>query len=129
MSKNMRKIVIVISGLVVLTIGGYVGYETIFQHRHHNLTSTSSASENLLSLAGQTVSGAVFCSVEGMTCGECVHSVQTALSRVEGVEMVQVDLSSGTAEVIIAKGKSIKATELARAFDDTRFKLTGVKSL
>ena len=125
----MRKIVIVIGGLAVLTVGGYVGYEMIFQHRHHSLTSTSSTNEYLASFAGQTVSGVVFCNVEGMTCGGCVHSVQTALSRVEGVEMVQVDLSSGTAEVIIADGKSIKATELARALDDTRFKLTRVKSL
>jgi len=129
MSKNMRKLVIVISGLAVLTVGGYVGYETIFQHRHHNLTSTSSASENLVSLAGQTVSGAVFCNVEGMTCGGCVRSVQIALGRVRGVENVSVNLQAGTAEVRIAKGKSIKATDLARALDDTRFKLTRVKSL
>ncbi len=38
--------------------------------------------------------------VTGMTCGGCVHRVETALQQVEGVEGVSVDLKAGTAAIL-----------------------------
>jgi copper chaperone len=43
--------------------------------------------------------------VAGMTCGGCVRSVETKLSKVPGVESARVDLAAGKASV---------------AFDDSR---------
>jgi copper chaperone len=37
--------------------------------------------------------------VTGMTCGHCKAAVETALKNVEGVNLVQVDLASGKANV------------------------------
>lgn len=37
--------------------------------------------------------------ITGMTCGGCVQSVSRLLSRVEGVDGVEVDLASGEAHV------------------------------
>ena len=123
----MRKSIIIVGGLALLTVGAYGGYKTIFQGRQ-GPPPTSTTTEQA-AFTGQTVSGALFCSIEGMVCGTCVNSVQTALGDVEGVESVHVDLSAGTAEVAIAEGKSVEASELAKALEGTRFKLTDVKSI
>jgi copper ion binding protein len=37
--------------------------------------------------------------VEGMTCGGCVRSIEKKLSKVEGVEAAHVDLGTGKAIV------------------------------
>lgn len=37
--------------------------------------------------------------ITGMTCGGCVHRVETALLQLEGVERVSVDLKAGTAAI------------------------------
>lgn len=37
--------------------------------------------------------------IEGMTCGHCVHTVTKALSELDGVEDVHVELEGGRAEV------------------------------
>ena len=39
--------------------------------------------------------------VEGMSCNHCVMAVKNNLGSVEGVESVEVDLSSGIAEVLL----------------------------
>jgi len=39
--------------------------------------------------------------VEGMSCNHCVMAVKNSLRSVESVESVEVDLSSGTAEVLL----------------------------
>ena len=38
--------------------------------------------------------------VDGMTCGHCVNSVQTEVGKLEGVTDVAVDLSSGQVTVV-----------------------------
>ena len=128
MPKKISKRMMVVAGLAVIIVGGYIGYGAIFQHRYNSPASTSSTSESI-TLAGRTVSGTLFCSVEGMYCSGCAYSVQSALTQVEGVESVWVDSRSGTAQVTITEGKSIETSELAKALEGTRYKLTSVKSL
>ena len=128
MGKMKRRSMVIVGALAVLAFVGYIGYKTVFQQSHHTLAPTSSTSEHL-AFAGETVSGALFCRVDGMVCGTCVHSVQTALGGVEGVESVSVNLRAGTAEVTIAEGESVEASHLAKALQDKGFKLSGVKSL
>jgi len=47
--------------------------------------------------------------ISGMTCRHCVESVQSALSRIEGVRAVEVDLKKGTAEVV---GEGLDVSQL-----------------
>lgn len=51
--------------------------------------------------------------VEGMSCQHCVASVQGAVSALDGVSAVTVDLAGKTAEV---------------QFDDTKVSLSAIKS-
>lgn len=37
--------------------------------------------------------------VSGMTCGHCVNSVTEELSKISGVQKVEVDLASGKVEI------------------------------
>lgn len=37
--------------------------------------------------------------IQGMTCGHCESAVNNALTELQGVENVQVNLNKGTAEV------------------------------
>lgn len=37
--------------------------------------------------------------IQGMTCGHCESAVNNALTELQGVENVQVNLDKGTAEV------------------------------
>ncbi|WP_020388680.1 heavy-metal-associated domain-containing protein [Kribbella catacumbae] len=56
-------------------------------------TTTEATTESLA--AAET---AVF-SVTGMTCGHCVSSVTSEVSRIDGVSAVNVDLASGSVTV------------------------------
>ncbi len=38
--------------------------------------------------------------VDGMTCGHCVASVQSEVSKIEGVTDVSVDLTSGQVTIV-----------------------------
>lgn len=55
--------------------------------------------------------------VDGMTCGHCVNSVQTEVGKLEGVTDVAVDLASGqvtiTAETAPDAGTLREAVEEA----------------
>jgi len=64
-------------------------------------------------------------SVRGMTCGHCAGSVATAISAVEGVEDVRVDLVAGGVSTVAVAGAAAPAavrvaiTEAGYAVDDT----------
>nr|WP_289036906.1 copper chaperone CopZ [uncultured Allobacillus sp.] len=54
--------------------------------------------------------------VTGMTCGHCKQSVNDALSNLEGVESVEVNLDSGNVDVayedsLVSKEQLIEAVE------------------
>lgn len=44
--------------------------------------------------------------VEGMSCGHCVKSVESSVSKLPGVESVNVDLSKGEVAVVFDSGKT-----------------------
>lgn len=56
----------------------------------------------------------VVLSVSNMTCGACVSQVTKALSGVDGVDDVTVNLEKGTAEVVFASDK-VKPEMLTKA--------------
>jgi len=51
--------------------------------------------------------------VTGMTCEHCVRAVTTELEKVDGVELVEVDLSSGA--VTVTSGRPLPAQDLRGA--------------
>lgn len=59
--------------------------------------------------------------VAGMTCGHCVSSVTAAISGLDGVEHVDVDLGAGLVTVKAVHG--LKRAGLAAAIDDAGFEL------
>ena len=67
---------------------------------------------------------AVTLSVDGMTCAGCAKTVTKALSAVEGVESVAVDLKAKTVTVTPKAGKSASGKELWEAVEKADYKPT-----
>ena len=59
--------------------------------------------------------------VAGMTCGHCVSSVTAAISGLDGVEHVDVDLADGL--VTVKANHGLERPDLAAAIDDAGFEL------
>lgn len=59
--------------------------------------------------------------VTGMTCEHCQRAVTTEISRINGVEHVDVDLASGT--VTIDAGTPVTHEAIASALDEAGYRL------
>jgi len=59
--------------------------------------------------------------VDGMSCGHCVNSVESELGKVPGVQRVDVDLSSG--RVTIESEQPIDEAAIAAAVDEAGYEL------
>jgi copper ion binding protein len=59
--------------------------------------------------------------VKGMTCGHCVTAVSDEMSRLDGVETVEVDL--GTGQVTVTSTAPLSAVEVAAAVDEAGYEL------
>lgn len=62
--------------------------------------------------------------VEGMSCGHCVMAVKRALSEVEGVGAVDVDLESGRVKVV---GDALVDETLKAAVDDAGYDVASIE--
>ncbi len=60
-------------------------------------------------------------SVTGMTCGHCVQAVTDEITSLDGVEKVDVDLSSGSVTVVSAE--ALAETSVAAAVDEAGYAL------
>jgi copper chaperone len=58
--------------------------------------------------------------VAGMTCDHCVHTVTGEVSKVAGVESVQVDLASGRLTV---SGEGFVDEQVRAAIDEAGYEL------
>jgi copper chaperone len=58
--------------------------------------------------------------VSGMTCGGCTSSVQRALSQLDGVSHVEVNLNPGSASVTVEPGV-VSAAQIESLLDDLGF--------
>ena len=122
----MPKALIVAIGVAVVGIGGYVGFRTLHHHPAH---TASTAAVGSLAFADQTVSGTVLCKIGGMQGGCCKVPVQSALLRIEGVEKVETDVKTGTAQVTIKEGRSIQTAQLAKTFEGSMYYIASVEPL
>lgn len=60
--------------------------------------------------------------VTGMTCGHCAQSVTNELTKVPGVEDVQVDLASGNVE--ISSTAPVDPAAIAAAVDEAGYEVS-----
>jgi len=61
-------------------------------------------------------------SVSGMTCEHCVASVKQEVSKIDGVDAVDVDLSSGL--VTVESASALDAEAVAAAIDEAGYELS-----
>lgn len=59
--------------------------------------------------------------VQGMTCGHCVASVQQEVGRIPGVTGVEVDLAAGA--VAITSTDELDAAAVAAAVDEAGYEV------
>ncbi|WP_149204904.1 heavy-metal-associated domain-containing protein [Actinotalea subterranea] len=64
--------------------------------------------------------------VAGMTCGHCVASITKEVVKVEGVQLVKVDLETG--RVTITSDMPVDSALVAAAVDEAGYAVTGVSS-
>ncbi len=61
--------------------------------------------------------------VDGMTCGHCVSSVQTEVGKIDGVTDVSVDLTSG--QVTIVADDTPDPEDLRAAVEEAGYEVRG----
>ncbi|MDP2973342.1 MAG: copper ion binding protein [Deltaproteobacteria bacterium] len=59
--------------------------------------------------------------VKGMSCQHCVMSVTKALSQLEGIQNVQVDLTKG--EVRFENTKAVATDQIVKAITDAGYEV------
>ncbi|HMM69869.1 heavy-metal-associated domain-containing protein [Gudongella oleilytica] len=62
--------------------------------------------------------------VEGMSCNHCVMAVKRALTGLDGVGTVEVDLESGKVTVV---GEALADEALREAIDDAGYEVVSIE--
>jgi copper ion binding protein len=65
--------------------------------------------------------------IQGMMCMHCQKHVQAALSSLEGVKKVEVDLKSGTA--VIEEKTAVPESAIRKAVADAGYQVTSVEEI
>lgn len=87
-------------------------------------SDTSDAGDNAATTTQDAaVTKTVKLNVEGMTCGSCVNSVQTALTERDGVSDCSVSLDENMATVTYDPGK-VNESDLLAAVEKTGYRAT-----
>lgn len=65
--------------------------------------------------------------IEGMSCGHCVNHVKEALSELNGVKSVSVDLAGKTA--VIEADTDIKDEDIKFAIEDAGYEVVKIENM
>lgn len=65
--------------------------------------------------------------IEGMSCGHCVNHVKEALSELNGVTSVEVNLDSKSA--VIEATEDVKDADIKFAVEDAGYDVVGIEVL
>lgn len=65
--------------------------------------------------------------IEGMTCGHCVNHVKEALSELEGVTEVDVNLDTKTA--VLQTSGVVTDEDIESTIDEVGYKVVGIENL
>ncbi len=63
--------------------------------------------------------------VEGMSCGHCAKHVKEALSELNGVTSVEVDLAAKSA--ILEAASEVKDEDISFAIEDAGYEVVGIE--
>ena len=78
----------------------------------------------MLPAAGQSASGSAYrLHVDGLACPFCAYGIEKQLSRIEGVEVIKIDIASGAVEVRMAAGENLDEETARTAVDAAGFTL------
>jgi len=69
---------------------------------------------------------ASFLKVKGMSCQHCVMSVTKALSQLEGIQNVQIDLAKG--EVRFENTKSVTSERIEKAIEEAGYQVVSQRA-
>ncbi len=62
--------------------------------------------------------------IEGMSCGHCVKSVETALNSLKGISSVKVDLEKKQA---VVEATDVEDKVIEQTIDDIGFDVVGIE--
>ncbi len=83
----------------------------------------------LWSAAGLADSEAVYeLRVDGLSCPFCAYGIEKRLTRIEGVQSVQTDISDGVVVVTMRPDASLDEDEARRAVEKAGFTLRGFRN-
>jgi copper chaperone len=68
------------------------------------------------------MTGTITYSVPGVSCAHCQHAIETEVSRVQGVESVEVDLDAKTVTV---SGEPLDEAAIVGAIDEAGYEVAG----
>lgn len=63
-------------------------------------------------------------SIKGMSCNHCVMAVKNALSELQGVKSVDVDLANGTASV---DAENVTDEQIKSTIEEAGYEVVGIK--
>ena len=67
--------------------------------------------------------------VDGLACPFCAYGVEKQLSKIAGVEGIDVDISAGTVTILMAHDAELDESTARQAVDDSGFSLRGFRPL
>ncbi len=93
--------------------------------KHLKLLTSATA----LLAAGLTCAGgtAYELRVDGLACPYCAYGIEKKLSRVEGVEKIEIDLNKGVVRVMTREGTALSEADMRRLIAQTGFTLRGMR--
>ena len=59
--------------------------------------------------------------VDGLACPYCAYGIEKKLKKIDGVEMIDVDLNNGLVTVNVAEGVTLTDAEMIKLFNDAGF--------
>lgn len=63
----------------------------------------------------------------GLSCPLCANNLDGQLTKIDGVESAVINLATGSVNVRLAKGHSVKAEQLVAAVDNSGFTLKKIE--
>lgn len=83
----------------------------------------------LISTAALAAPQAYTLRVDGLACPFCAYGIEKKLSRIEGVNRIEIDIRTGTVTVIMLDKATLDEATAKQAVKDAGFTLNGFKQV
>lgn len=64
--------------------------------------------------------------IEGMTCGSCKESIESAVQKIKGVESINVSVENKSGEVKVKSGEKVSEEEITKAISKLGYKVKSI---